>query len=275
MQNALTIDLEDWYQGLTSTSRQIDRWSSFESRVVGNTEKLLDLLTQVEVKATFFVLGYVAEQLPDLVRRVADDGHEIALHSYYHRRVHQLTLEQFRQDVVMSREVVQQACGRQVYGYRAPMFSINSSCLWAFDILRDLGFQYDSSIFPVRNMYYGYNSAPQFPYRPFDTGSFVEFPLATAKFYGITLPIGGGFYFRSLPYSFFRAGIQQLNRQNKPAVLYFHPWEFDIEQRYRRVTPRERITHYYGRAGLGGKLRRLLVDFKFTTLSALVDAITF
>lgn len=272
MYNALTIDLEDWYQGLTSTSRQRDRWSIYEKRVVANTERLLSLLSQAEVKATFFVLGYLANQYPDLVRRVSDEGHEIALHSFDHQRVHQLTPDQFRRDVSSGLEAVHRVNGRQVQGYRAPMFSINSSSLWALEILRDMGFRYDSSIFPIRNMYYGIPNAPRVPYCPFKNSSFVEFPLATVKLMGINWPVGGGFYMRTLPYGIIRAGIRKLNHQGNPAVIYVHPWEFDLEQKFKQVTPRERITHYHGRASLDRKMRQLLKEFKFVTLSKLLES---
>jgi polysaccharide deacetylase family protein (PEP-CTERM system associated) len=270
MLNALTIDLEDWYQGLTSTSRQIDHWSNYESRVVGNTEQLLDLLSQVGVKATFFVLGYVADQYPDLIRRVANEGHEIALHSYHHQTVHKLTPDQFQEDVARGLEVVQAASGKQVHGYRAPMFSINDSSMWTLEVLCKMGFHYDSSIFPIQNMYYGIPGAPRFPYRPFENSSFVEFPLATAQTLGINWPIGGGFYMRTLPYTIMQIGIRKLNSQGKPAIIYMHPWEFDLEQHFRHVTLRERITHYHGRASLERKVLRLLHDFNFGPLSSLL-----
>lgn len=273
MFNALTIDLEDWFQGLTSTSRQKDRWPTFENRVVANTEKLLRLLAQAEVKVTFFVLGYLAQQYPDLIKRVVGEGHEIALHSYDHRRVHQLTPEQFRQDVIDGLKALNTVCGNQILGYRAPMFSINSSSLWALEVLREMGFRYDSSIFPIRNLYYGIPNAPNYPYHPFEDSSFLEFPLATVKVLGINWPIGGGFYLRTLPYSIVRSGIRKLNRQGRPAILYLHPWELDLGQQYKHVTPRERITHYHGRASLERKLRGLLSEFKFTTLSTLMDSV--
>jgi polysaccharide deacetylase family protein (PEP-CTERM system associated) len=271
--NALTIDLEDWYQGLTSTSRQRDRWPTFENRVVANTERLLNLFEQAGIKATFFVLGYLANQYPDLIRRVMDQGHEIALHSYDHRRVHQLTPQQFREDVEKGLEVLTRVSGKPVQGYRAPMFSINSSSLWALEILREMGFRYDSSIFPIRNMYYGISNAPRFPYQPFGDDSFTEFPLATATLMGVNIPVGGGFYMRSLPYSIIRAGIRKLNSQGKPSVLYFHPWELDLGQRFNNVTPRERITHYHGRASLENKMHKLLKDFNFVTLSTLLNTL--
>lgn len=274
MLNALTIDLEDWYQGLTSTSWKIDQWSNFEDRVEGNTERLLNLLSRAGVKATFFVLGYVADQFPDLIHRVAEDGHEIGLHGYYHHRVNQLTLEEFREDIHRGIDAVQKASGKEVQGYRAPMFSINGSSNRIFEELSELGFTYDSSIFPIRNIYYGVPRAPRFPYHPIENSSFIEFPIATVKLLGINWPIGGGFYLRSIPYRLIKAGIRKLNDQGKLAVMYLHPWEIDTGQNYYRVTLRERLTHYHGRASLENKLWRLLVDFNFAPLSDLIENTT-
>ena len=143
--------------------------------------------------------------------------------------------------------------------------------MWFLEELSKMGFHYDSSIYPIWNMYYGIPRAPRFPYRPFKNGSFVEFPLATAQTLGFNWPIGGGFYMRALPYAIVQAGIRKLNRQGKPAIIYMHPWEFDLGQNYQNVTPRERITHYYGRASLEQKLLRLIHDFQFGTLSSLLD----
>jgi len=267
--NALTIDLEDWYQGLTSTGRRVARWPSYEDRVVESTHRLLDILAQAGVKATFFVLGYVADQFPELVRQVADAGHEIGLHSYHHRQVFRLTPDQFCADVARGREAVEKASGKQVIGYRAPMFSINRSALWALEVLREMGFRYDSSVFPTRNMLYGYPEAPRFPHQ-LENG-LVEFPVSTVRWSGINWPIAGGFYVRALPYIIIRSSIRQLNRQGQPAVMYMHPWELDIGQRYNRVTLRERMTHYHGRRNLERKLCRLFTDFDFTPLRDLLD----
>jgi polysaccharide deacetylase family protein (PEP-CTERM system associated) len=274
MVNALTIDLEDWYQGLTSTSRRIDQWPSFQGRVVVNTERILDILGRANVKATFFVLGYVADRFPNLIQRVAADGHEIALHGYHHQQVHRLTPDQFRKDVVLGMEAVQQASGRKVIGFRAPMFSINGSTNWALQELCAMGFRYDSSIFPIRNFYYGNPNAPRHPYRPLEDSSFMEFPLATVRIIGINWPVGGGFYVRTLPYRLIRAGIRHLNQEGQPAVMYVHPWELDLEQRYYQVTFRERITHYHGRKGLQDKLCHLIQDFDFVPLGKLLDSTT-
>lgn len=272
MVNALTIDLEDWYQGLTSTSRRIDQWPRFENRVVENTERILEILGQASVKATFFVLGYVADQFPNLIQRVADDGHEIALHGYHHQHVHRLTLDQFCRDVALGMEAVQQASGRKVIGFRAPMFSINGSTNWALQELCAMGFRYDSSMFPIRNFYYGNPNAPRHPYRPLEGSAFMEFPLATVRIIGINWPVGGGFYVRTLPYQLIRAGIRHLNQEGQPAVMYVHPWELDLEQRYYQVTFRERITHYHGRTSLQNKLCRLIQDFDFAPLDKLLDS---
>ncbi len=273
MLNALTVDLEDWYQGLTSTGRRVDQWPILEDRVVANTERILELFSQAQVKATFFVLGYVADQFPSLIRRVAEQGHEIALHSYHHQYVYGLTPDQFRADVARGLKAVQDASCRQVIGYRAPMFSINGSSTWALEELCNLGFRYDSSVFPIRNFYYGIPDAPRHPYRPIKDSSFIEFPVATVRLLGFNWPIGGGFYVRTLPYVLIRSAIQYLNRQGQPAIMYFHPWELDREQHYDQVTLRERVTHYHGRAGLEKKLRKLLRDFNFVPLARLLDGV--
>jgi polysaccharide deacetylase family protein (PEP-CTERM system associated) len=269
--NALTIDLEDWYQGLTSTSRQVDRWPSYEDRVVESTNRLLDILLEAGVKATFFVLGYVADQFPKLVRRVADARHEIGLHGYYHRQVFRLTPDQFRAEILRGREAVETASGKRVVGYRAPMFSINRSALSALEVLREMGFRYDSSVFPTRNVLYGFPDAPRFPYRPFENGTFVEFPLSTVRILGINWPVAGGFYLRLLPYALFKWGLQRINREGKPAIIYLHPWDLDAGQPYPNPTLRERFTHYYNLGSTENKLTTLLRDFRFGPLADLLN----
>ena len=272
--NALTIDLEDWYQGLTSTSRQVNRWPGFEDRVVEATGQLLTVLDRAEVKATFFVLGYVADQFPGLVRVVADAGHEVGLHGYYHRQVSRQSPEQFRADVLQGLQAVEAASQQRVRGYRAPMFSINGSALWALEMLYDLGFQYDSSVFPTRNMLYGFPGAPRFPYHPLDNRDFVEFPLSTVRALGVNWPLAGGFYLRLLPYPLFRKGLEQLNRNGRPAVIYLHPWELDPGHPRPNPTVRERFTHYSNLGGTAEKLRNLLRDFRFGPLCTLLEEIT-
>lgn len=267
--NALTIDLEDWYQGLSSTSQQSDRWPGFEDRIVPNAQKILSILAEAKVKATFFTLGYVADQFPELVRAVADAGHEIALHGYYHRRVFQMTPDAFRAELLHGRSAVEKASGTSLAGYRAPMFSINRSSLWAFDVLQEQGFLYDSSVFPTRNMLYGFPDAPRQPYRPCQDSPFTEFPMSTVTMLGLTWPISGGFYLRSMPYALFRRAVARLNAQGQSLVLYLHPWELDLHQprlNLRLKTLRERFTHYWGRRTIEQKFRSLLKDFSFSRM---------
>ncbi len=268
--NAFTIDLEDWYHGLTSTNRQPHLWPSLESRVVANTERLLNLLATYDVRGTFFVLGIVAEQHPDLIRRVVAAGHEIGVHSYAHVDIRRLTPERFAADLDRALNILAPLARQPIIGHRAPYFSINSQSLWALDILRERGFRYDSSFFPTRNMLYGYPDAPRFPHRLGGEGNLVEFPVSTARWAGINWPIAGGFYARTLPYAVIRSGIRQLNRQGQPAIMYVHPWELDLLQPRPRVTPRERITHYHGRSSLEHKLHHLFQDFQFRPLCELL-----
>jgi polysaccharide deacetylase family protein (PEP-CTERM system associated) len=271
VRNALTVDLEDWYQGLTSTSRQVERWPSYEDRVVESTQHLLGILTQAGVKATFFVLGYVADQFPNLVCEVADAGHEIGLHGYHHQQVSRLTRDQFCADLARGRAAVEKAAGKQIIGYRAPMFSINRATVWALEVLSNMGFRYDSSVFPTRNMLYGYPEAPRFPYHPLEGDAFVEFPVSTVRILGINLPVAGGFYLRLLPYPLFKRALQRINLEGKPAIIYLHPWDLDVDQPYPNPTPRERFTHYYNLGRTEGKLEALLRDFRFGTLVDLLD----
>ena len=267
--NAFTVDLEDWFQGLTSTNPLVDQWPAFESRVVQATRRLLAILQENHVKATFFVLGYVADQHPKLIEEIVTGGHEIGVHGYYHRFVSRLTPSEFAQEIDQTVESLYRITGDMPYGHRAPYFSLNSDTLWAFDILASRGFHYDSSVFPTQNMLYGYPDAPRFPYRV-DGSDLYEFPATTMLFAGRKWPIAGGFYNRALPYAIIRRGIQQVNNLGESAILYIHPWELDTGQNYKQVTFRERITHYHGRAGLEQKLHKLLTDFRFGPIQELL-----
>ena len=268
MPNAFTVDLEEWYQGLTSTNPQVDRWPALESRVVAATDQLLALLAEFKVKATFFVLGHVADHHPALIERVAADGHEIAVHGYYHKFVYKLTPDTFTRELEMSVAAVERITGERPIGHRAPYFSINGSTPWAFTCLRAQGFQYDSSVFPTRNMLYGFPGAPRTHYRVAEAG-LIEFPASTIRVAGVNWPIAGGFYVRTLPYALIGQALRRLQQAGEAAVMYVHPWELDTGQTYRQVTARERLTHYHGRRSLRGKLARMFSEFEFTTLAAL------
>jgi polysaccharide deacetylase family protein (PEP-CTERM system associated) len=270
MLNAFTVDLEDWFQGLTSTNSRVDLWPTLESRVVAATDRLLGILADHGVRATFFVLGYVADQHPDLIQRIRAAGHEIGLHGYYHRFVSRMSADEFAAEIDRGMVAVQRATGENPVGHRAPYFSIDGSTPWAFDVLVAHGLRYDSSVFPVRTTLYGFPEAPRFPYRVHG-GALTEFPVSTVRAGGRTWPIAGGFYLRALPYAAVRRAIHSLNAAGQPAIMYMHPWELDAGQRYRQVTPRERITHYYGRRQLEAKLRRLLAEFRFGPLASFLD----
>lgn len=271
--NAFTVDLEEWFQGLTSTNPQVERWDQFESRVEMATQTLLGLLRQGRVSATFFALGHLADHHPQLIETILSDGHELAIHGYYHRFVHRLTPDEFRRELEMTIRAVEKISGKAPLGHRAPYFSINAGTPWAFQCLAEAGLSYDSSVFPMKSLLYGFPGAPRFPYRLAGNPGveLVEFPISTLKLGSFTLPFAGGFYLRSLPYFFIRWAVRQLNAAGNPAILYMHPWELDTGQRYDRVTPRERLTHYHGRRSLAGKLQALFADFQFTSLGTLVQ----
>jgi polysaccharide deacetylase family protein (PEP-CTERM system associated) len=267
--NALTIDVEDWYQAVTSINAHPQRWDQFEARVDRNTYRILSILDAYGTRATFFILGRVAEQYPELIRDIAAAGHEIAVHGYDHKRLHSITPAEFRSEIQRAGALLSDLVSEQILGHRAPYFSINASTNWALDILVELGFRYDSSFFPTRNILYGYPGSPRFPH-PVGDGNLIEFPLSTARWAGVTWPIAGGFYLRLFPYFLIRRGIQSIHAEGHPAVIYFHPWEIDSEHRYDRVTPREWIVQYTGRGRFESRLRRLLSDFDFVPLRDLL-----
>lgn len=263
--NAFTVDLEEWFHGLTSTNPLVSQWSSFGNRVEVMTQTVLRILANHHVRATFFVLGCVAEQHPQLVEAICSAGHEIGTHGHTHRFVSRLERDEFACEIERSLAAIMQVTGKAPMGHRAPYFSVNANTSWAFDVLKQFGICYDSSVFPTRNMLYGYPGAPRFPYRLPNT-NLVEFPLSTLRKAGINWPMSGGFYLRILPYPLVRRAIRRLNAQGQPAILYLHPWELDRNQPAYPVTPRERLTHFGGRKTLAHKLEQLLDDFDFEPL---------
>lgn len=270
--NTFTVDLEEWFQGLTSTNRQVARWPALESRVVEATDTLLALLAEHHVRATFFVLGHVADHHAGLIETIWAAGHELAVHGYYHRFVHHLSRDEFAREVADSITALERITGEAPQGHRAPYFSVNASTPWAFEVLAAHGLRYDSSIFPTRNMLYGFPGAPRLPYRIPETGLW-ELPASTVAWAGRNWPVAGGFYVRALPFGVTQRALRHLQRAGEPAVMYVHPWELDVNQCYDQVTLRERITHYHGRRTLRDKLHRLLSEFRFGPMRELVDAL--
>jgi polysaccharide deacetylase family protein (PEP-CTERM system associated) len=267
--NALTVDVEDYFHvAALAQSVHRDSWISRESRVVGNTQRLLAIFEQFDVRGTFFVLGLVAEQYPQLVRDIAARGHEIACHGFSHRLVYEQSPEEFYQETLRAKNLLQDITGSAVLGYRAASYSIVRKSLWALDILVELGFIYDSSIFPVRHDRYGIPNAERAPHRiATPTGkSIVEWPLATARILGFRLPVAGGGYFRLLPYWLSRWGLASINRRElRPFVFYLHPWEIDPAQPRVSASWLSRFRHYTNLEKCEERLRRLLREFRFGT----------
>lgn len=264
MTNALTIDFEDWYQGLEIPQKD---WSGFEDRISFVGRRLLKLLDEAGTKATFFVLGYIAEKHPDLVREIDEAGHEVGTHGYSHSLIYQQSPELFRQELSRAIKTVEDLTGKPVLGHRAPFFSITKESLWALDILSELGIRYDSSIFPVLNYRYGIADSPRWPYE-IRTGerSLIEFPISTWSVMGRNLPVAGGAYFRIYPYTLTRRAFQSINREGRPVTFYLHPWEIDPEHPRIPLPKRIALTHYFNLGATERRLRRLLRDFKFAPM---------
>lgn len=268
MINALTIDLEDWYQGLQIP---MDSWSPYEDRVVRATEKLLGVLAEADTKATFFTLGAVAERHPELVRRVAAAGHEIATHGYSHSLVYELEPRQFRDELRRSVQSLEDLSGQPVLGHRAPFFSITRRSLWALEILAEEGIRYDTSIFPVRNWRYGIEDAPRWPYKPLDGQQLIEFPMSTLRIRSRNVPMTGGAYFRIYPYGLSRRLLRAASRHGRPAVFYLHPWELDPDHPRIPLPRRIGLTHYFNLAATEKRFRKLLREFRFAPMKELLD----
>lgn len=268
--NVLSIDCEDWFQGLEI---DIGDWHRFESRIEKSLPKLLSLLEEKGTKATFFILGYVAERCPGLVKEIARRGHEVGCHGYSHQFVFKQSPEEFRREMEKSLEILEKLSGQKIVSYRAPFFSITQSSLWALEDLADLGILFDSSIFPVINYRYGIPQAPRFPHwiGMKNGAKILEFPISTLRILGKNIPIAGGAYFRIFPYRFIKAGIKNLNKKKLPVIFYLHPWEIDPEHPRINLPRRVSLTHYYNLSGTEEKFKRLLKDFEFSTLKKVLE----
>lgn len=264
--NAMTVDVEDYFHvSALAASAPRARWDSFESRVERNTMRLLDLFDEHGATVTCFVLGWVADRHPQVVKAIAARGHEVASHGFWHQLVYDLTPDAFRDDVRRSRALLQNLSGQPVDGYRAPSFSITRRSLWALDVLVEEGYTYDASIFPVRHDRYGIPDAPRHAYRVNrPAGPLTELPPSTATLAGQNLAVAGGGYFRLLPYAWTRWGINRLNAvEHRPAIFYLHPWEVDPDQPRLPTTLLSRTRHYTNLARTEPRLRQLLRDFAF------------
>lgn len=275
MKNAMTIDVEDYFHvSAFASSIQPAQWDSYACRVEANTGKLLGLFNDSGVKATFFVLGWVAERYPSLVRSIAAEGHEIACHGYSHRLVYDQTPAEFRAETDRSKKVLEDLVQTPVLGYRAASYSITTKSLWALDILVELGFGYDSSIFPVRHDRYGIPGGSREPYRLRTPSgkSLIEFPLTTVELARYRLPVSGGGYFRLFPYFLTKMALASVNRrERRPFIFYLHPWEVDPDQPRVKTGWLSRFRHYNNLERCEPRLRQLMVDFKFGTAAEVLQ----
>ena len=262
--NAFTIDVEDYFQ-VSALAPYIprDQWDARPCRVERNVDRILELLDEADAKATFFTLGWIAERYPQVVRRIAEHGHEVASHGYQHERATDLDRDGFLADIQLAKAVLEDVAGTAVSGYRAPSFSINGANDWAFDCLAEAGYRYSSSIYPIRHDHYGMPDAPRFPYR--SRHGLLEVPITTMRFMNRNWPAGGGGYFRLMPYAMSKWLIRRVNEADgQPAIFYFHPWELDPEQpRVPGIDAKTRFRHYVNLHRTEDRLRQLLHDFRW------------
>jgi polysaccharide deacetylase family protein (PEP-CTERM system associated) len=267
--NVLSVDVEDYFHveafaGIVGR----EQWESYPSRVEANTRRLLDLFDETGVKATCFILGWVAERYPKLVAEIVERGHEPACHSYWHRLIFRLSPKEFREDTLRAKDAIEQAAGVPVYGYRAPSFSMTEKSFWAPEILTELGFRYDSSIFPVMHDTYGVPGAPRGPFcLETPSGPLNEYPMSTFRFWNSpNMPVAGGGYLRIFPSWYTRMGVRRAWKEGLPVVAYVHPWEVDPEQpRMKNAGLKSKLRHYTNLAKTAERLRKLLALGPFTS----------
>ncbi len=271
--NGLSVDIEEWFQ-VGAFERVIDKadWASLQSRVETNTGMVLDLFAESGAKATFFTLGWVADRCPALIRRIADAGHESASHGWDHQRVFTMDATRFRADLIRTRDVLQDAGGQAITGYRAPSFSIDARTPWAHRVLADEGYLYSSSVAPVRHDHYGWRDAPRYAFTPVAGSDLIELPVTVAEFGKRRIATGGGF-FRLLPAALTDFAVRQVNAAGEPAVVSFHPWEVDPGQPRVAAAPlKSKLRHYSRLGAMSGKLRGLVARHAWGRVDAVVAA---
>jgi len=266
VKNAISIDLEEWFSGhILERGLSREHWESQDLRVVNTTRLLLKILHKHKTKATFFVLGWLAKQIPELVREIENFGHEIGTHGYSHISITRMTPEEFEVDLVKSLEIIKKCIKGDILGFRAPHFTITKKTMWALDILIKHGIKYDSSIYPMRfHPDYGIGEAPLSIHILND--NLIEVPLSCVKIMGLRIPCGGGGYFRLYPYGLTRSLLTRCNKEGRPVVFYLHPWELDPHQPRLKLPFLSRLRHYINLDKTAYRLNRLLKDFKFTTI---------
>jgi polysaccharide deacetylase family protein (PEP-CTERM system associated) len=261
MLNTLTFDVEDWFMVHNFESAiRFEDWGKQKPRLEKNVDKILKLLDKRKVKATFFVLGWVAKNYPGLVKEISKRGHEIATHGYRHKLVYTQTKKEFETDLRKSISALNKITGKKILGHRAASFSVTKNSLWAIDVLKRNKIKYDASVFPIHHPDYG---IPYAPIAPYQLNGLTEFPASVVRIFGVNLPVSGGGYFRVLPYFVTKWAIRKINREGRPAIIYLHPWEFDPGQPRIKVGFVQRFRHYFNLDKTEERLDRLLTDFDF------------
>lgn len=266
MRNALTVDVEDYFQVSAFAARIVpETWDQLPCRVERNMSLILEMFSEHKIQATFFTLGWLAERYPGIVRRIVEQGHELASHGYAHQRASDQTQAEFFQDIVWAKKLLEDIGGVAVKGYRAPSFSIGRGNLWAQTCLREAGYSYSSSVYPIRHDHYGMHEAPRFAFYPEDGKGLLELPVTTVRLLNQNLPAGGGGYFRLLPYGLSRWCLNRVNQVDmRPCIFYFHPWEIDPGQpRQAGIGLKTRFRHYVNLSVMERRLRRLCSDFRW------------
>jgi polysaccharide deacetylase family protein (PEP-CTERM system associated) len=262
----MTVDVEDYFQ-VSAFAAHIPResWESMPCRVERNIDRILALLDEKQAKATFFTLGWIAERYPAMVRHIVSNGHELASHGWAHQRVSDQEPQEFLDDIVQSKALLEDISGQKVLGYRAPSFSIGSNTLWALDLLEEAGYRYSSSIYPIRHDHYGMPDAPRFAFYPKNNSGLLELPVTTVRLFKRNIPAGGGGYFRLWPYAFSHWLLQRINHLEKhSAIFYFHPWEIDYEQpRQKGINAKTRFRHYFNLRHMEKRVKALTRDFSW------------
>jgi len=265
MENYMTVDFEEWFHGLTSTGKQPEIWDSLEDRIDIGADFLLSLFEETNIKATFFIVGVLAEKRPDIVRRIVEAGHEIGLHGHVHRHVFTYKPDEFSTDLSANLLAIKSACDASIQGFRAPAFSVRNNMNWFWEKIAESGLAYSSSLFPIRTPVYG---APDAPLIPHMRGNVAEIPMSVFRIAGQNVPFSGGFYFRALPYNVVMHMTRAMNKRGEAVIFYFHPWEFDPNHpQPSGISRREKITHYTGLKHSREKLRRLCHQFQFSSLN--------
>lgn len=271
MRNALTVDVEDYYHVAAFASHVArEDWDRLPSRVERNVNVILAMLEEHGTRATFFVLGWVAERYPQLVRRIVAQGHELASHGYAHQRATEQDRGEFLQDIQRAKSLLEDIAGVAILGYRAPSFSIGEGNPWASECLSEAGYRYSSSVYPIRHDHYGVPKAPRFAFLPANGHGLLELPITTVRLFCQNLPAGGGGYFRLLPYGLSRWCLARVNAiDRQPCIFYFHPWEVDPEQpRFHNAAAKAKFRHYLNLGRTEARLRRLLADFKWDAINS-------